>query len=130
MLFADDLVIIDEDPKRQELMLEKWRKALEGNGLKISRDITTFLTTAENSHIIKLGGRSIPDNKEFKYMGSTVDQKCETSVDVKQKSPKWMENWRKLTGVLGDNNIPIKLKSQKYATVIRTSVVYGSEGWQ
>ena len=77
MLFADDLFIVDEDPKRLVLMLEKRRKALEDNGLKISRDKTTLLTTAENPHIIELGAQSILETKEFKYLGPTVDQKCD-----------------------------------------------------
>ena len=94
-------------------MLEKLRKTLDDNGLKISRDKATFLTTAENLHVNKLGRQSVSETKEFKYLGSTVDQKRDTPVDVKRRIQSGWRNWRKLTWVLC--NFLIKLKSQVYA---------------
>uniref|UniRef100_A0A7I4XRB9 Reverse transcriptase domain-containing protein n=1 Tax=Haemonchus contortus TaxID=6289 RepID=A0A7I4XRB9_HAECO len=37
--------------------------------------------------------------------------------------------WRSMTGVLCDNNIPERLKSKIYRTVIRPVAIYGAECW-
>ena len=95
-LFADDLVIIDEDPKRLELMLEKGERQWKTMACKTA-DKTTFLKTAENPHIITLGAQSIPETNTFKYLGSTVDKTCDTSVDVERRIQSGWKNWRKLT---------------------------------
>ena len=37
--------------------------------------------------------------------------------------------WRKLTGVLYDRKIPLKLKAKVYEAIIRPALTYGSECW-
>ena len=37
--------------------------------------------------------------------------------------------WRKLTGVLYDRKIPLRLKAKIYETIIRPALTYGSECW-
>ena len=38
-------------------------------------------------------------------------------------------SWRKLTGVLYDRNIPLRLKAKAYDAIIRPALTYGSECW-
>ena len=38
-------------------------------------------------------------------------------------------SWRKLTGVLYDRKIPLRLKANIYETIIRPALTYGSECW-
>ena len=45
MLFADDLVFCDPDREMMELRLERWRKCMEKNELKVSRAKTEHLQT-------------------------------------------------------------------------------------
>ncbi|GKG41262.1 retrovirus-related pol polyprotein LINE-1, partial [Tanacetum coccineum] len=41
MIFADDIVLIAESAEGLNNRIEKWRKALEDNGLRVSREKTT-----------------------------------------------------------------------------------------
>ena len=43
MLFADDIVIYERSREQAEESLERWRKALERRGMRISRDKTEYL---------------------------------------------------------------------------------------
>ena len=43
MLFADDIVLVAKIKEEANSKLEEWRKALEGNGLRISRTKIEFV---------------------------------------------------------------------------------------
>ena len=43
MLFADDIVLIDETSERVNTKLERWRDTLEAKGFSLSRSKTEYL---------------------------------------------------------------------------------------
>ena len=43
MLFADDLVLVNETAEEVEEELERWRAVIENKGLRISRSKTEYL---------------------------------------------------------------------------------------
>ena len=65
----------------------------------------------------------------FKYLGSVIDQDgtIDTYVDLRMHAA-W-SSWRKLTGVLYDRNIPLRLNAKVYAAIIRPALTRGSECW-
>ena len=54
-LFANDLVICEESRLEVE-QLDSWREVLEGNGLRISRKETVYLSPAGSSEEVCLAG--------------------------------------------------------------------------
>ncbi|XP_064110304.1 uncharacterized protein LOC135218090 [Macrobrachium nipponense] len=74
LLHADDIVLVAENREELEGKLERWRYALEGTGLRISRKKTEYMTTkldGDQQTAIKLGGGNIKRVHKFKYLGST-----------------------------------------------------------
>ena len=69
---------------------------------------------------MKLEGEPLPSVNNFKYLSSVIDGSggCGKDVDgrIKEKSP-------------GHEKVPVKLKSKLYKTVVRPTMVYGSECW-
>ena len=55
------------------------------------------------------------------------DGTIDKDVDLRMQAA-W-SIWRKLTGVLYDRTIPLRLKAKVYEAIIRPALTYGSECW-
>jgi len=77
MLFADDIVLIDETSQRVSDKLERWRSTLESRGFRVSRSKTKYLHYCFSGRIdaggeVTLEGRPLPKVDKFKYLGSII----------------------------------------------------------
>ena len=84
MLFADDIVICKETSEELERRPESWRYALERRRMKVSRSKTEYLCIngGNDKKTVKMDDTKVPRIKEFKYLGSTVQESggCEREV--------------------------------------------------
>ena len=69
-------------------------------------------------------------NGEFKYLGSVIDKDGTIDKDVDLRVQAAWPSWKKLTGVLYDRTIPLRLKAKVYVAIIRQALTYGSECFQ
>ncbi|KAK9053899.1 hypothetical protein SSX86_024974 [Deinandra increscens subsp. villosa] len=103
MLFADDIVLVEESKQRLNDKLEEWRAALESKGLRISRSKTEYL--------------------HCNFSGVSGVEDVQLTIDAG-----WCK-WRAATGVLCDKRFPVKLKGKFYKVAVRPAMLYGSECW-
>nr|XP_016469921.1 PREDICTED: uncharacterized protein LOC107792243 [Nicotiana tabacum] len=88
LLFADDIVLIDETQGGVNERLEVWRHTLESKGFKLSRTKTEYLeckfsgVTQEAGGDVRLDTQVIPKRESFKYLGSIVQMNGEIDEDV------------------------------------------------
>ncbi|XP_070040991.1 uncharacterized protein [Nicotiana tomentosiformis] len=88
MLFADDIVLIDESRTSVNERLEVWRQALESKGFKLSRMKTEYLECKFNTEPrevgveVRLESQVILSSGKFKYLGSVIQRKGEIDEDV------------------------------------------------
>ena len=78
---------------------------------------------------IELNGEELKNVDHFKYLGSVIDKDGTIDRDVDVRVQAAWSSWRKLTGVLYDRKIPLRLKAKIYETIIRPALTYGSECW-
>ena len=64
----------------------------------------------------------MPRVKEFKYLGSTVQ---ESEREVKKRLQAGWNGWRRVSGVICDRRLPARVKGKVYSSVIRPRMVYG-----
>ena len=64
----------------------------------------------------------MPRVKEFKYLGSTVQ---ESEREVKKRVQAGWNGWRRVSGVICDRRLPARVKGKVYSSVIRPRMVYG-----
>ena len=87
MLFADDVVICEETRKEVERRIESWRYASERRGIKVSWSKTKYLCIngGNDKEIVKMEDKKVPKVKEFKYLGSTVQESGSCEREVKRR---------------------------------------------
>ena len=112
MLFADDIVLIDETTERVNAKLERWRHTLESTGFRVSRSKTEYLHCCfsgreEAGGEVTIDGLSIPKVDKFKNLGSIVQQNGEIDEDINQRIKLGWQKWKQATGVLCDKTMPV-----------------------
>ena len=90
MLFADDIVLIDETRQGVNDKLESWQLTLEARGFRLSRSKTEYLHCCFSGRIeeereVTLDGRQIPKVDKFKYLGSIIQQNRDIDEDINQR---------------------------------------------
>ena len=69
----------------------------------------------------------VPRVKEFKYLGSTVQESCGCEREVKRRVQAGWNGWRRVSGVICDRRLPARVKEKVYSLVVRPAMVYGLE---
>ncbi|XP_059285302.1 uncharacterized protein LOC132038635 [Lycium ferocissimum] len=135
MLFADDIVLIDETCSGVNAKLEGWRHTLESKRFKLSRTKIEYLeckfseAPQEAGLEVRLGTQAIQKKSSFKYLGSIMQPSGEIDDDVTHRiGAGWMK-WRLASGVLCDKKVPPQLKGKFYKVVVRPTMLYGEECW-
>ena len=129
MLFADDIVICEETREEVERRLESWKYALERRGMKVSRSKTEYLCIngGNDDETVKMEDTKVPRVKEFKYLGSTVQESGGCEREVKKRVQAGWNGWRRVSGVICDKRLPARVKGKVYSSVVRPAMVYGLE---
>ena len=127
MLFSDDVVICEETREEVEQRLESWRHALERRGMKVSRSKTEYLCIngGNDNETVKMEDTKVPRVKEFKYMGSMVQESGSYEREVKKRVQARWNGWRRVSGVICDRRLPAGVKGKVYSLVVRPTMVYG-----
>ena len=130
MLFADDIILCSTRREVVEEKLEEWRRTMEDRGLKISRKKTEYLRLKDSENgEVRLQGEKLKRVEKFKYLGSSVSEDGELGAEITHRIQAGWKNWKKVSGVLCDRRIGIKLKGKVYKTVVRPAMMYGAETW-
>ena len=123
MLFADDIVICEETREEVERRLESWKYALE------RRRMNEYLCIngGNDDETVKMEDAKVPRVKEFKYLGSTVQESGGCEREVKKRVQAGWNGWRRVSGVICDRRLPARVKGKVYSSMVRPAMVYGLE---
>ena len=117
------------DQGRSGAEIEFWNYALERRGINGGRSKTKYLCIngGNDDETVKMEDTKVPRVKEFKYLGSTVQESCGREREVKKRVQAGWNGWRKVSGVICDNRLPARVKGKMYSLVLRPAMVYGLE---
>jgi len=90
MLFADDIVLIDETRGGLNEKLEWWRYSLESRGFRLSKTKTEYLRCGfsgveGDGGEVTMGGVVVPRVEKFKYLGSTIKGRGDIDKDISHR---------------------------------------------
>ncbi|KAM3226749.1 hypothetical protein ACQJBY_059017 [Aegilops geniculata] len=134
MLFADDVVLVDDSRTGVNRKLELWRQTLESKGFRLSRTKTEYMmcgfsTTRCGEEEVSLDGQVVPRKDTFRYLGSMLQEDGGIDEDVNHRIKAGWMKWRQASGILCDKRVPQKLKGKFYRTAVRPAMLYGAECW-
>ena len=134
MLFADDVVLVDDSRTGVNRKLELWRQTLESKGFRLSRTKTEYMmcgfsTTRCEEEEVSLDGQVVPQKDTFQYLGSMLQEDGGIDEDVNHRIKAGWMKWRQASGILCDKRVPQKLKGKFYRTAVRPAMLYGAECW-
>ncbi|KAG2634829.1 hypothetical protein PVAP13_2NG330109 [Panicum virgatum] len=127
MLFADDVVLVDESRAGVNRKLELWRRTLESKGFRLSRTKTEYMmcdfsATRHEGEDVSLDGQVVVQKNTFRYLGSVLQKDGDINEDVRHRiSAGWLK-WRQASDIFCDKRVPQKLKGKFYRTAIRPAM--------
>ena len=134
MLFADDVVLVDESHAGRNRKLELWRETQESKGFSLSRTKTEYMRydfgqTTQEEGDVSLEGQVVPRKGTFRYLGSMLQRDGDIDEDISHRIRAGWMKWRQASGILCDKRVPQKLNGKFYRMVIRPAMLYGTECW-
>ena len=111
MLFADDVVLVDESHSRVNRKLELWLQTLEFKGFRVSRTKTKYMrrdfgNATHEEGDVSLEGQVVPKKDIFRYLGSILQRDGDIDTDVSHRiKARWIK-WRQASGILCDKRVP------------------------
>ena len=87
--------------------------------MKISRSKTEYLCVNEgnNEETVEMEDTKVPRVKEFKYLGSMLQESGSCEREVKRRVQAGWNRWRKVSGVICDRRLPARVKGKVYSSV-------------
>jgi hypothetical protein len=90
MLFADDVVLMDESMTGVDRKLKLWRRTLKAKGFKLSRYKIEYMkydfsATRQEEGDVRLDGQVVPKKDTFRYLGSLLQKNRDIDEDVSHK---------------------------------------------
>jgi len=90
MLFADDIVLIDETRGGLNAKLERWRHRLESKGFRLSKSKTKYLSRGfsgveRDNGEVTMDAMVVPRVEKFKYLASIVEEMGDIDEDISHR---------------------------------------------
>ena len=81
----------------------------------------------DDDKTVTMEDTKVPRVKEFKYLGSTVQERGSCEREVKKRVQAGWNEWKRVSGVICDRRLPTRVKEKVYSSVVRPTMVYGLE---
>lgn len=126
--FADDLILITNNPKSLTEMLEELVRESDKVGLQMNMSKTKVMTNKEKLPII-VNDNTIDYVEEYTYLGQIISPKDLTTKEVENRtSIAWKRYWS-FKEIMKNPCIPINAKKRVFNSCILPSMTYGCQTW-
>lgn len=126
--FADDLVILEEDPRKLEYMIQTLISRSREVGLEINLTKTKMMTNSTPIDITN-NGQKFEYVEEYVYLGQIISPNDQMSKEIdKRIATGWKKFWA-LKEVMKSKELSIKIKKKTFDTCILPCITYGCETW-
>jgi hypothetical protein len=134
MLFADNVVLVDDSRVGINWKLELWRHPLELKGFRLSRTKTEYMRcdfsiTRHEEGDVSLDGQVVAKKDTFRCLGSMLKKDGDIEEDVRHGILVGWLKFHQASRVLCDKRVPQKLKGKFYRMAICPAMLYSAKCW-
>ena len=102
--------------------------------LKINRKKTVYLRfnvdrNFDGNSDINIQGVNLERVNTFKYLGATFAENEYLDAEMTHRIQSGWKNWKRISGILCDRRISLRVKGKVYKTVVRPAMMYSAETW-
>ncbi|KAL0849608.1 hypothetical protein ABMA28_013867 [Loxostege sticticalis] len=124
--FADDLVILEEDPLTLESMIQTLVDRSREVGLEMNTSKTKMMTNSIPIDIT-INGQKLEYVEEYVYLGQIISPKDQMSKEIdKRIASGWKTFWA-LKEIMKSKELGMKIKKKTFDTCILPCITYGCE---
>ena len=115
--------------KHSRLFIYRIYSCISKSRTVLSRSKTKYLyiNGRNDDETVKTEDAKVPRVKEFKYLGSTMQESGGCEREVKKRVQAGWNGWRRVSGVICDRRLPARVKGKVYSSMVRLAMVYGLE---
>ena len=128
--FADDIVLITEDPRNLQKMLEELNIKSKDIGLKMNLKKTQVMINnlADPGEDITLEGTPLEKVEKYIYLGQIISMNSNKENEIKRRISLGWQAFGRASSIF-KSKIPISLKNKVYNQCILPTITYGAETW-
>ena len=78
---------------------------------------------------INLQGQNMERVNTFKYLGAKLAENGDLDAEMMHRIQSGWKNWERVSGILCNRRISLRVKGKVYKTVVRPAMMYGAETW-
>ena len=98
--------------------------------MKISGKKTEYLGYSEHQDVdIHLQGETVNRVNTFTFYHPTLAEDGERDAEVTHRVQSGWKHWKRVSIVLYDRKMNVKIKGKVYWTVVRPALLYGADTW-
>lgn len=126
--FADDIILVEENPIYLEEMIETLRVESEKVGLVMNRDKTKLLTNS-TPITIQIDGQPLEYVNEYIYLGQTISHEDQTTKEITRRIVNGWKKYWSLKEIFKCNEFSMSIKRKVFNTCVLPVITYGCETW-
>ena len=131
LAYADDICHWETSKERLQEIAERWDRVLKEAGLSMNKTKTEVMVFGREEEVLDIRpeGITLPQTKEFKYLGVKIKSTGGIQDEITERINKYSRQFHLLYPILKERHIPIEIKRLIYTTVLIPTLTYGAETW-
>ena len=130
LLFADDIVLIADDPSTLEQSLSALSTAANNIGLEIHKGKTQWMKNKfARDSAISLDGAQIELVSSYVYLGQSINMNNDITSEISRRRKAGWAAFNKYREVILDKRLDAQIRSHIFNTHVLPALTYASETW-
>ena len=76
---------------------------------------------------VNIQGENLERVNIFKYLGATLAENGDLDAKMTHRIQSGLKHWKRISGILCDRRVSLRVKGKVYKTVVRPAMMYGAE---